>query len=66
LGGKHNAFVAVADIAGGKINGFIAEAQRTTGHTQTDVMGYHDAREIPNRSTDSARCANDGQPGQLQ
>jgi Phosphoesterase family len=37
-----------ARIAGGKMNGFIAEAQKTTHHTQTDVMGYHDAREIPN------------------
>jgi len=48
VGAKHYAFAAVADINGGKMNGFIAEAQKTTGHTQTDVMGYHDAREIPN------------------
>jgi phospholipase C len=48
VGAKHNAPAAIADIAGGKMNGFIAEAQRTTGHTQADVMGYHDAREIPN------------------
>jgi phospholipase C len=30
------------------MSGFIGEAQRTTAHTKTDVMGYHDAREIPN------------------
>ena len=48
VGALHNAQAAGADIAGGKMNGFIAEAQHTTGHVQTDVMGYHDAREIPN------------------
>jgi phospholipase C len=48
MGAKHNGPAATADIAGGKMTGFVAEAQRTTGHTQTDVMGYHDAREIPN------------------
>jgi phospholipase C len=48
MGAKHNAPAARADIANGKMNGFIAEAQRTTGHSATDVMGYHDAREIPN------------------
>jgi phospholipase C len=48
MGAKHNGPAATADIAGGTMTGFIAEAQRTTGHTQTDVMGYHDAREIPN------------------
>ena len=48
MGGKHNGPAARANIAGGKMNGFIAEAQRATGHANTDVMGYHDAREIPN------------------
>jgi phospholipase C len=48
VGAKHNAPAAIADIAGGHMNGFIAEAQRTTHHVATDVMGYHDAREIPN------------------
>ena len=48
IGGKHNGPAATADIAGGAMTGFISEAQRTTGHVQTDVMGYHDAREIPN------------------
>ena len=51
VGAKHNAQAARADIAGGRMNGFIGEAQRSTTdnpHKQTDVMGYHDAREIPN------------------
>jgi phospholipase C len=30
------------------MDGFVAEAQRTNRHVGTDVMGYHDAREIPN------------------
>jgi hypothetical protein len=38
VGGKHNAPAAVADIAGGKMYGFLAEAQRISGHTRTDVM----------------------------
>jgi phospholipase C len=59
IGAKHNATAASADIVGVKcpprtpacaprMNGFIAEAQRSTSQIQTDVMGYHDAREIPN------------------
>jgi phospholipase C len=48
VGGKNNAFAATADTNRGKMNGSIAEAQKTSGHVQTDVMGYHDAREMPN------------------
>ncbi len=48
VGAKHTAWAAVGDINGGRMNGFIAEAQATGGHASTDVMGYHDAREIPN------------------
>jgi phospholipase C len=48
VGAKHNRPAAVGDIDGGRMDGFVAEAQRTTGHVSTDVMGYHDAREIPN------------------
>jgi phospholipase C len=48
VGAKHNTFAAVADVNGNRMNGFIAEAQKTTHHLRTDVMGYHDAREIPN------------------
>ncbi len=59
-GGPHAAASAVTDIAGGKMDGFIAafrQAQKacknpdtpgcTAGQTP-DVMGWHDAREIPN------------------
>jgi phospholipase C len=63
-GGPHTHGAFMADIAGGKMSGFIAQAeigkarackQVTTpwctdgGRTSTpDVMGYHDASEIPN------------------
>lgn len=59
-GGPHGAVNAAADINGGKMNGFIAQATNgrrgclktnnpiCSGTNSTDVMGYHDAREIPN------------------
>src|SRR5579884_1357617 len=59
-GGPHGAVNAVADINNGKMDGFIAQAEKgkgscntpdnpaCSGNGQTDVMGYHDAREIPN------------------
>jgi phospholipase C len=59
-GGPHNAAAATADINSGKMNGFIAEAEKgkkgcvdptnpNCSNAKTpDVMGYHDAREIPN------------------
>src|SRR5438309_1513836 len=58
-GGPHGARDAVADIDGGKMDGFVAQARpgRTCKGTfdpncgaagKPDVMGYHDAREIPN------------------
>ena len=59
-GGPHGAANAAADINNGKMNGFIAQAEKgkgscitpnnpaCSGNGQTDVMGYHDAREIPN------------------
>ncbi|MGA2490200.1 MAG: alkaline phosphatase family protein [Anaerolineales bacterium] len=59
-GGPHGAANAVADIDGGKMDGFIAQAESGKAGCQstndpscggtsiTDVMGYHDAREIPN------------------
>jgi phospholipase C len=62
-GGPHGVQPALADINGGKMNGFIAQAEAGAGCTSnspscspckagsascTDVMGYHDAREIPN------------------
>jgi phospholipase C len=48
-GGPHGATNAVADVNGGLMDGFVAQAERgrRRGAT-TDVMGYHDAREIPN------------------
>jgi phospholipase C len=70
-GGPHSAASAVADINGGLMDGYVAQAQSglgcgtgttnpncslcteqsaTTGQPAkcVDVMGYHDAREIPN------------------
>ena len=63
-GGPHAAASATADIDGGKMDGFMREAMlgrlqsckgqghqaSPCGHSspQSDVMGYHDAREIPN------------------
>ncbi len=59
-GGPHGHVDAVADIDGGKMDGFIAQAEggkrgcrnpnnpNCTNGTTPDVMGYHDAREIPN------------------
>src|SRR5579859_5778307 len=59
-GGPHGAPNATADINGGQMNGFIAQAEKgrkgclnstdplCTNSKSIDVMGYHDAREIPN------------------
>ena len=62
-GGPHSATAAIASIDGGRMDGFIrqqdesrAKACRAPGATLpcarksllSDVMGYHDAREIPN------------------
>ena len=59
LGGPHGQPAAAGDIDGGKMDGFIAQAEQgragceithnpDCGGGGTDVMGYHDAREIPN------------------
>jgi phospholipase C len=64
FGGPHETLASRADIDGGKMDGFIAQAEtgrRCTGNSPRcspctpsstteciDVMGYHDAREIPN------------------
>src|ERR1700694_2481614 len=61
LGAPHNHSDAVLDINGGSMDGFIADANKGKqgcastnnpacggGPGHTDVMGYHDAREIPN------------------
>jgi phospholipase C len=58
-GGPHSTPSALHDIDGGKMDGFQAEAEKggrgcnpndplCTNSTAPDVMGYHDAREIPN------------------
>jgi len=59
-GGPHGAANATADIDGGKMDGFIAQAKKGKGsctnpndpacsrNGRTDVMGYHTAHEIPN------------------
>ncbi|HEV3354988.1 MAG TPA: alkaline phosphatase family protein [Acidimicrobiales bacterium] len=59
-GAGHANTAAVGDINGGKMDGFVAEAEKSTKHCTNlqapacahsnapDVMGYHDAREIPN------------------
>jgi phospholipase C len=59
-GGPHGETNAVADINGGKMNGFIAQRNKATSRCKTpndpacsigttpDVMGYHTAAEIPN------------------
>ena len=58
-GGPHGQTNATRDIDSGKMDGFIAEAEKgkagcastdnpDCGGGGTDVMGYHDAREIPN------------------
>ncbi len=57
-GGPHNARAAVADVADGRMDGFIAEAEHARRACRdpnapncagsTDVMGYHDGRELAN------------------
>ncbi len=63
-GGPHGAASAAADIDGGRMDGFVSQGQKGVHCTSTepacspcnqetagacvDVMGYHDAREIPN------------------
>jgi len=47
-GGPHGAADAVADLDGGKMDGFIAQAETGRANLPPDVMGYHDAGEIPN------------------
>ena len=59
-GGPHNASNSAADIAGGLMNGFIAQAEKgkrgcinptnpaCTNSKSPDVMGYHTSSDIPN------------------
>ncbi len=60
VGGPHGQTNATADIDGGKMDGFVAQAESAqrgckdptnpscANGAHVDVMGYHDAREIPN------------------
>src|SRR5207249_2788011 len=64
FGGPHSANAAMKDINGGLMNGFLKEAPKGTAKAcaknpndptcqlnpggSSDVMGWHDAREIPN------------------
>ena len=66
-GGPHGDKAAVADIAGGRMNGFVREAQTATtqcGDTNDPacslgaprlVMGYHNGKDIPNYWTYARR-----------
>lgn len=58
-GGPHSALAAATDVNGGRMDGFIAQAEHgkmgckdpldpACGGSSTDAMGYHDQREIPN------------------
>ncbi len=59
-GGPHGTAPSVNDIDGGKMDGFIAQAEQycntlphwpnpaCAGNGPFDVMGYHDGRDIPN------------------
>jgi len=59
-GGPHNARSAVRDVNGGKMNGFIRQAEKgkkgctdpldpaCTNSANPDVMGYHTQSDIPN------------------
>jgi phospholipase C len=49
-GGPHVDASSVADVNGGKMNGFVKEAESGCGTApcHTDVMGYHVASDIPN------------------
>ncbi|MGH9830516.1 MAG: alkaline phosphatase family protein, partial [Blastocatellia bacterium] len=47
-GGPHGAANATADLNGGKMDGFIAQAEQAKSPEPLDVMSYKDQREIPN------------------
>ena len=52
LGGPHTSVAATADIDGGKMDGFIAQAEKRCTGTKPckalNVMGYHVGTDIPN------------------
>src|SRR5207248_7732577 len=47
-GAKHTPSNSTKDVDGGKMDGFIAAVEGKGNPSRVDVMGYHDAREIPN------------------
>ena len=47
FGGPHDTPNSIADVDGGKMDGFVEEAEKGNP-TQETVMGYHDFHEIPN------------------
>jgi phospholipase C len=50
-GGPHDNAAYTADVNGGKMDGFVAQAEKTCtpgSQCPTDVMGYHVSTDIPN------------------
>jgi phospholipase C len=56
-GGPHGLGPSKSDIDGGKMDGFIKEAETLPHSTSPDVMGYHDFNEIPNYWTYASNFA---------
>lgn len=56
-GGPHGPAAAAVDINGGRMDGFVAEAERNNRSPEwaTDVMGHHNGRSIPNYWTYARR-----------
>ncbi len=46
-GGPHGAKSAVADIDGGRMDGFVAQSEQP-GNARSDAVGYHNGQDIPN------------------
>jgi phospholipase C len=47
VGGPHGSANEVADVNGGKMNGYVEQAETQLNSETTDVMGYHNASELP-------------------
>ena len=48
VGGPHGAANATADIDGGKMDGFVGQAEKAGSADPRDVMSYKDKQDIPN------------------
>ncbi|HEY5094880.1 MAG TPA: alkaline phosphatase family protein [Candidatus Eremiobacteraceae bacterium] len=46
-GGPHDSSAEIKDVDGGKMDGFVAQAKIGQNFGGSEVMAYHDAREIP-------------------